>query len=155
MALKPNTDLGLILCSKQNHMCDILSSAELCGSIGEFIHFSGGSRRKEYNILQHRNQLFHSPGSVCEVKCTANRFRASSVSGAIWPVSSMINEKSGLILGLIDYVSHPLWIQTFFLTAAPLMLPAEVTEQTFFRRQRQGGNLQFVISFCHCHGYKE
>lgn len=95
-------------------MCDILGSAELCGSIGEFIHFSGGSRRKEYNILQQRNQLFRSPGSVCEVKCTANRFRASSVSGAIWPVSSMINEKSGLILGLIDYVSHPLWIQTFF-----------------------------------------
>lgn len=46
MALKPSTDLGLILCSKQNHMWDILSSAELCGSIGEFIHFSGGPEGK-------------------------------------------------------------------------------------------------------------
>lgn len=106
--------------------------------IYRWVHsFFQRSRRKEYNILEHRNQLFHSPGSVCKVKCTANRFRASSESGAIWPVSSMINEKSGPILGLIDCVSHPLWIQTF-LSSVPLMLPAELTEHTLrFKRERQ------------------
>lgn len=65
------------------------------------------TRKKAHNILEDRNQLLRSPGSISKVKCTANRFRASLESGAIWRVSSMINEKSGLILGLIDCVSHP------------------------------------------------
>lgn len=64
------------------------------------------TRKKAHNILEDRNQLLCSPGSISKVKCTANRFRASLESGAIWQVSSMINEKSGLILGLIDCVSH-------------------------------------------------
>lgn len=74
------------------------------------------------------------------------------MSGAIWPVSSMINEKSGLILGLIDCVSHPPLDMDFF-TAALLMLPAEVTEYTFFRRQRQ--RVEIYTSFSDSHGYKE
>lgn len=45
-AHKPSTDLSLILCSKQNHMWDIFSSAELCTSIGEFIHFPSGPEGK-------------------------------------------------------------------------------------------------------------
>lgn len=74
------------------------------------IHLSetSSTRRKVCNILEHGNQLLHSLGSISKVKCTANRFRASSESGTIWPVNSMINEKSGLILGLIDCVSRTL-----------------------------------------------
>lgn len=54
-----------------------------------------------------RNKLLLSHGLISKVKCTANRFKASFESGAIWSVSSKINEKCGLILGLIDCVIHP------------------------------------------------
>lgn len=57
-----------------------------------------------FNSLKKNQLLYHEPTS--KVKCTANRFKASTESGAIWPVSSMINEKCRLILGLIDCVSH-------------------------------------------------
>lgn len=88
------------------------------------------TRKKAYNILEDRTQLLRSPESISKVKCTANRFRASLESGAIWLVSSMINEKSGPILGLIDCVSHPLVMEFLVLCTTSVDSRSYLTDLT-------------------------
>lgn len=70
------------------------------------IHLSGivliqWSRNKVHTLVEDRIRHLYSLGCIGKVKCTQNRFRASLECGAIWLVSSMINDKSLLILGLI------------------------------------------------------
>ena len=100
------------------------------------VHLSGSS--SIYAAVQHKGKTQHpgeqnsnlrAPQGLAKVKCTANRFRASLESGAIWLLSSVINEKYGLISGLIDCVIVTPWICSY-LSFALRLLTAEVTKQT-------------------------